>query len=449
VPIARGASAGVDVALDGGVLAASVLLTLAAGVLCGLTPALDALKTDVIDSLRHGRAGRSGGASRSRRLLLAAQVATSMVLLAGGGLLLRSYDAARQTDLGFSADGVVTAAVDIGARGFRREPDNPFWTTLLDRIRALPGTEAAALAFRLPLELGITRQPLAPYPFTPVPGRDWPEAEFSAVSPGYFSTLRIPLLEGRDFDDGDAGGAASVVIVNDVIAARFWPGTSAVGRLMTNPDGSRIEVVGVVRRSKYLSIGEPPTAYAYFPVRQQSPRWMTVVARTRDDRRAYAEAVRSAIRGLDQQATVDVALLSDRVRLALLPAAGSAAAISVVTLLALVLTGLGLFGAVAQTVGRRTYEIGVRRALGAPDSRIASLVVGNTLVVAGSGLGAGLVAAVVASRPLRAVLYSVDVADPLVFAAAPAALLMTCVLAICLPTWRALRITAAEALRHE
>jgi cell division protein FtsX len=234
-----------------------------------------------------------------------------------------------------------------------------------------------------------------------------------------------------------------------VIAARFWPGTSAVGRLMTNPDGSRIEVVGVVRRSKYLSIGEPPTAYAYFPVRQQSPRWMTVVARTRDDRRAYAAEVRAAIRGLDQQAPVDVALLSDRVRLALLPAAGSAAAIAVVTLLALALTGLGLFGAVAQTVGRRTYEIGVRRALGAPDSRIASLVVGDTLVVAGSGLGAGLVAAVVASRPLRAVLYSVDVADPLVFAAAPAALLMTCVLAICLPTWRALRITAAEALRHE
>ena len=446
VTIARGASAGVDVTLDGRGLAISVALTLVTAVLCGLTPALESLRTDVIETLRRRVRGRSPRGSLARRMLLAAQVAVSMLLLAGGALFLRSFQSARDVDLGFSQDGVVTAAIDVTARGDGQR-GNPFWTSVLDRVRALPGVDAAALTHRLPLELGITRTPMAAYPFTPPAGDAWPETEFSAVSPGYFSTVGIALLEGRDFNDRDRPGAPPTVILNDVLAARLWPGRSAVGRFVTNQEGDRIEVVGVVRRSKYVTIGEAPTAYAYVPIDQ--PRSMTIVARTGGTARAVGEQIREAVRQLDANATIDVALLSDRVRLAMAPAAGSASALGIIGLLALSLTALGLFGAVAQTVGARTFEIGVRRALGAPDWRVAGLVLSETAALVVWGLIAGIAGVLAASRPLGSLLYDVRLDDPLAFAVAPGVLLIACAMAIGVPTWRALRINAATALRAD
>jgi predicted permease len=448
VTIARGASAGVDVTLDGRGVAISVAVTLMTALLCGLTPALESLRTDVIESLRRRGSVRSPRGSRARRVLLAAQVAVSMLLLAGGALFLRSFQSARHIDLGFSYDGIVTAAIDSGARGDGRQV-NPFWTAVLDRVRALPGVNAAALTYRLPLELGITRTPLAAYPFTAPADGAWPETEFSAVSPGYFSTVGIALLEGRDFTDRDRAGAPRTVILNDVLAERLWPEQRAVGRFVTNREGERIEVVGVVRRSKYLSVGEAPTAYAYIALDQTRPGSMTVVARTARNPRVVGEQIRETVRQLDAKATIDVALLSDRVRLAMAQAVGSASAVGVVGLLALSLTALGLFGAVAQTVHARTFEIGVRRALGAPDWRVAGLVLSETAALVLWGLVAGIAGALAVSGPLRLLLYDVRLDDPLVFGVAPAVLLAACAIATCAPTWHALRISAATALRAE
>jgi predicted permease len=448
VSIARGATASVDVSLDYRVLAISVVLTLLTSVLCGLTPALHASRADLVTVLRNsprdGRRSRSWG----RRVLLGGQVALSMMLLAGGGLFVRSFAHARNVDLGFDPEHVVTAAVDTGS--WRDKPETVrFWTTLLDEVRGLPDTKSAGMTWRLPLELGITRTALAPDPFTPAPGQAWPDTEFAAISPSYFDAIGTPLLEGRDFDRRDASDAPRVVILNDVLANRFWPGESAVGRYVVSPDGERLEVVGVARRAKYFSIGERPTAYAYFPMPQSVARSMTIVGRTSGDIRAYGETLRATVRRLDPAAPVDIALMSDRVRLALAPAAGSASALGIVSALALLLTSLGLFGAVAQEVGRRAYEIGVRRALGAQDRDVARLVLVETVTLIACGLGTGLVAALAASRPLGAVLYDVNVADPLVFGATPVVLVIVCLAAAWLPASRALRINAATALRHE
>jgi predicted permease len=448
VTIARGATASVDVTLDARGLAISVALTLTTAILCGLTPALESLRTDVIESLRRSAKRRLTRTSRARNILLAGQVAVSMLLLAGGALFLRSFQVARDVDLGFSHEGVVTAAIDIRARGSGVQ-GNPFWTSVLDRVRALPGVAAAALTFRLPLELGITRTSLAPYPFSPPAGGAWPETEFSAVSPAYFSTVAITVLDGRDFTDRDAAGAPRTIILNDVLASRFWPGQRAVGRFVTTPEGERIEVIGVVRRSKYLTIGEAPTAYAYIPIDQTNPRSMTVVARTAGNPRAVGERIRETVRQLDATVTIDTALLSDRVRLAMAPATGSVGALGIVGLLAVSLTALGLFGAVAQIVSARTFEIGVRRALGAPDWRVASLVLSETAALVMWGLIAGIAATFAASGLLRSLLYEMRLADPLAFAVAPAVLLAVSAVAICAPTWRAVRISAASALRAD
>jgi predicted permease len=448
VIVARGASAGVDVTLDGRVIAVCGLMIMTTALLCGITPALESMKTDLLQGLRGGRTGRGCGSSVSRRLLLAAQIAVSMVLLGTGGLFLRSLQAARHADLGFDPERVATAAVDIRVRGAVGTAD-PFWTRLLDDVRALPDTESAGMTWRLPLWLGRTRSAVAPATSIPTPGQEWPDTEFSTISPGYLHTVGIPLLEGRDFTPRDRSDAPPVVIVNDVLAERFWPGRSAIGELLVTPDNRRFEVVGVARRSKYFSIGEPPTSYAYFPLGQQSPRTMTVVARSVSGRSSYGEDIRAIVNRLDPQAIVDLAMLDDRVRMAMAPAAGSASAIGIVSVLAVLLTALGLFGAVAQTVGRRTYEIGVRRALGARDRSVAALVMADTLVLVGWGLAAGVLAALAASQPLRTVLYDVNPADPMVFAIAPALMLGICLLAIAVPTYRALRINPATALRHE
>jgi predicted permease len=448
IGIAHGATASVDVTLDARVLAISALVTMTMAVLCGLTPAVESSRLDLVSALRGGR-NDARSQSRSRRLLLSGQVEMSMVLLAGSGLFLKSLQQARQADLGFDPAGVVTAAVDIGSRRAPRVPGNPFWPNLLAEVRALPNTESAAMTWRLPLELGITRMAIAPEPFTVAQGQEWPETEFSTISGGYFSTVGIRLLEGRDFDQRDAPTSPKVLVINDVIAARFWPGQRATGRHLVTPDGERFEVVGVVSRSKYFSIGEPPTAYVYALLDQWAPRAMTIVARTHGDLGGYSASLLAAVRRLDPAVPVDVGLLSDRVRLALAPAAGSASAVASVGLLALALTAMGLFGAVAQTVSRRTYEIGVRRALGAPDRSIAGLVLAETFALIAWGTGVGLAGALAVSRPMQAVLYGVNAVDPSVFASAPLVLLGACVLGTWLPTRRALRISAAAALRHE
>jgi len=448
VTIARGAPIAVDVGLDARVIAFSVTATIGTALLCGLAPAFEASHADVFAALKDGRPG-GGRRSTARRLLVAAQVALSMALLACGGLFLRSLQHARQIDLGFNPDRLVMTSVDLSLHDDSADEGQRFWTRLLEDVRQLPRTESASLTTRLPLDLGMVMQPIAPEGFQPPAGRGWPATEVATIATDYLRTVGTPLVEGREFTDRDTASAPFVILLNDVLARQFWPNASAIGRHVVNPSGDRYEVVGVARRSKYFSIGEDPRPYAYFPLRQGGARAMTLVARaTGGDPAAFLREVGDAIRRLDPAAPLyDVTTMAERVAKAMAPASGSAAALGIVGIVALALTALGLYGVVAQTVAHRTYEIGVRRALGAQDRDVARLVVAREVGLVMLGMAAGLAAGLASARLLQRLLYDVDPADPIVFGAAPIVLLMVCVLAAWVPTWRALRINAAAALR--
>jgi putative ABC transport system permease protein len=451
VVIARGAVVGLDVTLDWRVLAISVVIAGMSAILFGLAPALEASRPDLVAILRHGdRSGRRS-TSWSRRIFLGAQVVVSMMLLATAGLCARSLLNARETDLGFDPSGVVTTAIDIRASSAPTRNASAFWSTLLDDVKRLPQTQSATLTYRLPLELGMVTWSIGPEGFQPADDQAWPTIEYSPISTGYFSTLRMTLVEGRDFSDREVrGGDARVVIVNDVLAGRFWPNSGALGRFVVAPDGQRFEVVGVVRRSKYLSLTEEPKPYMYVPVGDGGSGAMSIVARGSGDTTSHLRAIAGIVRRLDPHAAFyDVGTMTSRVETALAPTTSLASSLAIVGLIALGLTSLGLFAAVAEAVGRRTYEIGVRRALGAPDHSIARLVTSDTIVLVAGGLAVGVGLSLIASRALARLLYNVDPLDPAAHAVAPAVLLAVCLTAVWLPTRRALRVDAARALRHD
>jgi putative ABC transport system permease protein len=448
--IARGAVVGLDVTLDWRVLAIGVASAVASALLFGLAPALEASRPDLMAVLRQSDRGGSRTTSWSRRLVLGAQVIVSMVLLATASLCARSLMNAREAELGFDPTGVVTTAIDIRGGIDPARDAASFWATLLDDVRRLPQTESASLTYRLPLELGMVTRSIGPEGFQPADRQAWPTIEYSPISSDYFRTLRIAMIEGRDFSEREARGHAPVVIVNDVMASRFWPQSSAVGRFVITPDGERFEVVGVVRRSKYLSITEEAKPYMYVPVGDGGPSALSVVARGSGDTASHLRAIESVVRRLDPHAAFyDVGTLSSRVATALAPTTSIASSVGVIGIMALALTSLGLFAAVAHAVGRRTYEIGVRRALGAPGHTIAALVTHETIVVVAGGLAVGMVVSFIASRALTALLYAVNPVDPAALGLAPAVLLLVCLVAVWLPTRRALRVDAAAALRHD
>lgn len=444
VPIARGASLAFDLGLDARALAVGVAVTAATVLLVGLAPALEGSRLDLVSALK-------GGARQPRRLrtpgaLLAGQVAVSMMLFVCFALFARSLQHAGAIDVGFDPSGVVAASID--RRATPAATDAAFWAHLLQDVRLIPGVESRSLTTRLPLELGIVATSLAPEGFTPTAGAGWPSVDFAMVSGGYFETLRIPLVAGRDFSDRDADGDRTVAIVNDVLARRYWPDEEAVGRHAVSRQGERVRIVGVVRASKYLSIGEVPKPYVYFPLPLATTRGATIVARGSGDATALLRSIGEAVRRLDPQAPLyEQTTMSTRVAISLAPARAGAMTLGFLAAIAIAMTAVGLFGAVAQTVTRRTYEIGVRRALGAPDRSVVWLMMRDMLAPTIVGSVFGLATALAAQPLLRVVLYDVSTIDPLVVGLAPAATVLLCAVAAWLPARRAVRISPAGALR--
>jgi predicted permease len=373
-----------------------------------------------------------------------------MVLLAGGGLFVRSLQHVRHVDLGFDPTGLVTTTIDLKLQGYSADDSTRFWDRLLREVQRLPRTQSVSLTTRVPLDLGIVGTRLGPEGTQAGDGANWATLEYAVVDPDYFRTLRIPVLEGRAFGDRDTRGSPPVIILNDVVAHQFWPGERAIGRRVVNANGDRYEVVGVVRRSKYMSVGEDPKPYVYFPLARQGAGAAGIVARGTGDAGTYLREMTAAIHAIAPDlALYETATLADRVMKSMAPAIGGATSLSIVGLMALVLTSLGLYGTIAQTVSRRTYEIGVRRALGARDRDVVLLVIGEAMLLVIAGVGVGVSVGFATAPLLRNLLYNVDRFDPLVFGLAPLVLLVVCVVASWIPTWRAVRINAATALRYE
>lgn len=442
--------------LDSRVLAFALALSTVTGVVFGLLPAWRASRTDPIASIKAG--GDTPRRTRRpalRDVLVIGQVAVSCLLLVGAGLLLRSLANAGSIDPGFTARGVLAFSIDLGSRGVDEARGRIFYDQLLERLSSLPGIDSASLASRVPLALGGGRRGLGVEGYTPAQGEDM-EVHYSVVAPGYFETMRTALAEGRGFDRTDASGPG-VVVVNEAFVRRFWPGQAARGRRVIVPRrvagevvDTPMAVVGVARDGKYTSLGEDPTPFVFYPASHLYEAEMTVLVRTAGSPTTLVAGIRQAVAALDAGLPVyDVRTLEQHVGLSLFPVRAVAWLLGAMGALALLLAGVGLYGVLAQTVARRTREIGIRMAVGATERHVMTAVVGGALRLTLIGAGLGLAAAFGVTRFLGFLLYGVNPLDPATFAGMVILLAAVGVAAAAVPARRAARVDPFEALRAE
>jgi len=446
-----------DPRLDWRVLTFALVLALVTGLLAALVPALQSTRPDLIPALKAGAGGGGSGRQRLRGGLLMTQIAFSMVLLVVAGLFARTLAHAKGIDPGFDPAGVSVTSLDFGTANYSDVRGRQAAAAILGRVRALPGVRDAALSAMLPLGGGG----LGFGPIT-VPGREppdphggWPDADWDVVSPGYFATLRIPLVHGRDFSEADRAGGDDVAILNEAYAAVLFPGEDPVGRTVTNlgrtPSDTRtLTVIGVVRNAKYRTLGEAQRNFIYVPLSQRYFPRAHVLVEMAPGADAPAAAVRRVVAGVDPALPIlRQEELSDQMAVALLPQWLALYVSGGLGVVALLLALLGIYGVTAYAVAQRTREIGVRIALGAPRGRVLLLVLRQGLVLAGCGVLAGAVAAVGVTRLLGNLLYGVAPADAVALGGAAAALALAALVASWVPARRAAGVDPTVALRAE
>jgi len=440
-------------AIDVGVLLYALAASLATAVLFGLAPALTASRIDLVPALKSditgARPARQGLGLRD--FLVAAQLATSMVLLIAGALLARGLFAARTTDLGFDPRRVAALSFNLQMNGYDLPRANALRERVLERLRSLPGVEAASLASRLPLAPDINMEGVR------VPGRQGPDddpVQVDAVSagPGYFEATGIPIVQGRAFSEADSEGAPNVAVINETMARTYWPDESPLGKrfYMSEYDDPPYEVVGVSRDHKVRSVGEDPRPYLHKPWLQAPSRRIALVVRTSGPAAAALPSLRRAILELEPEIVfTDDATAEEIAQTTLAPTRIGAVVLASFGGLALLLATVGLYGLIAYSVGRRTREVGVRMALGARPREVLALVLCQGLKLALAGVGAGMLLAAVVARVLESMLYGVSAMDPLAYATSALVLLVAATLANALPAYRASRIEPMRALRHD
>jgi predicted permease len=437
--------------IDGSVLGFTLAVAVGTGLLFGLAPALHAVRPDFVSALRGvpGAAKASLGVE-AHRLLVVVQTALCFFCLAVAGLFIRSLGLSQRIDPGFSHESVAVLSFNAGAQGLEEADVQGFYQRLLQRVARLPAVRAAALAQALPLSGGSVPRSVF------VEGRREEEADEAgvlvqtdAVSDDYFATLGIPLLQGRGFSSRDQRGTPPVVVVNETMAKRFWPGHSPIGRrLKFFGDDFFHTVVGVARDSKYVALGEEPQLHLYCPlVQNYSPR-VTLLTRLDGDPDATLGQVRREVQALDPTLPLfNVSTLTDILDRSLWAPRASAALLGVFGALALVLAILGVFSVSSYSVARRTAEIGLRIALGAQKPELLRMVLKDGLRLVLIGTGVGLVAAALASRSLRGILFGTTGLDPGTVVLAFGLLMGAAALAVYLAARRATAIDPLEALR--
>jgi predicted permease len=446
-----------EVAVNGRVLAFTGGVTVLSGLLFGLVPALRVARTDLHVDLRDGgRSGMSGSGGRLRSGLVVAQVALAMVLLVGAGLLVRSFQNLRTTDLGFDPEGVVTMQVSLPAS---RYPDaetiRTFTDALDERLQAIPGVEAAGLASTIPLigfdgDVGIR-----------VEGRPEPEpgeedaAWFRRVTPGYLDAMRMSIVQGRWFTAQDGPDDGLVVVINETAAANLFPGENPVGqRVMYNFDSDANpiwrDVIGIARDIRNFGIRDSGRNAMYVPSTQSAGRTYFPVLRTSGDPGAAVAAVREELRALDGSlALARVETMDDIVRSAVAPDRFVAFLLGLFATVSLLLAVVGLYGVVSYEVSTRVRELGVRMALGAAGGQLSRGVVGRSLVLVGAGVGIGLAVALLLGSVVESLLYGVGLFDPSTLVSVVLVLAGAAGVAAAVPAMRASRVDPSVVLRGD
>jgi predicted permease len=446
----------IELTFDWRVFAYIAAIALGAGVAVGLMPAVRAARADLNEALREGGRGMADGRShhRFRSVLVVGQVAVSLVLLVAAGLFVRSVQRARSVDLGFRPEHVLNVSMDVSQQAYTEARGRAFFRDVEARVRALPGVDSVSYAFSVPFGYYNTSE------FVEAEGRPVPSdqrrpiAGYNAVGPDYFVTMGVPIVKGRGFRAEDDERAPHVAVVNELMAARFWPGEDPIGKRFRMQDGKGewLEVVGVSKSGKYSYIFEDPRLYFFVPIEQQYRPMRALHVRSMQAAERLAPAIQKEIRVLDP----DLPLYDVRLMTRVLDGPNGFFLLQMgalfgggLGLLGLVLALVGIYGVVSYTASRRTQEIGVRMALGAEPRDIVRLVVGHGLLLVAVGIVVGLAAAAALARLLQNLLFGVSAVDPLTFIAVPVVLGTMAALASYLPALRATRVEPMLALRQE
>ena len=444
------------ISLDWRILVFTILISLLTGLLFGTAPALLSLKLNLNESLKEGGRATSGGKrqSRTRGALVVTEVALALALLLGAGLLMRSFLKLQQTDPGFNPEGVLTMSLALpGARYAYGEPQISFLQRLLELVSALPGVRSAGVTSDLPW----TGYQNGGGGFT-IEGKTFqsdlkPQAQYHFISADYMRTIGVPLLSGRWFDARDMRKSQPVILINQAMARKYWPGEDAVGKHITFLDSSFkvwTQIVGVIGNVKdYPSSAEAEPAY-YYPVTQEPYPEMSLAIRADKDPLGIVEAVRREVRTLDREIpisevrtmeTVAAAAVAGRRFMLLL--------VGVFAVTALALAGIGIYGVTSYLVANRTHEIGIRMALGADSFDVLKLALRQGMAWALAGVGVGLTLAFAATRLMANLLYGIGATDPATFVAVPLFLIGVSFVACWIPARRATKVDPLQALRHE
>lgn len=443
-----------EVSLDRRVLAFTGAVTLATPLLFGLAPAMATSRRNLVGGLKDGGRGSDGrAASRTRKALVTVQVALAVVLLTGAGLMIRSFDAVRDADLGFQSDRVLYASVSPPEADYDL-PEVRAWTRdALAGLHALPGVSSASASLFLPLNHETSLWQFNRPEQAGTPGEQWPTAVANRAWPGYFATMGIPLVAGRGFRDSDDESAPPVVIVSDALAGAHWPGQDPVGQTLLLGDPARpleTTVVGVVGTVRHEELGGgPPGPQVYRPILQSGTRRHFVVVRADGDPAGLVGPVRAALSALDPDLSLTVQPMEAVLRENRLQWSLSSAFLAVFGGGALLLATLGIYGLIAFSVSRRGRELGVRMALGASRGEIRAGVVRDGLALTSVGLGVGLVAALALGRAISSALYGVSSFDPVTLGAILVLFLVVAAVASLVPAARASRTDPVRALRSE
>ncbi|HYG79869.1 MAG TPA: ABC transporter permease, partial [Pyrinomonadaceae bacterium] len=417
-------------------------------------PALQSSRFDLNEALKEGRRGGTEGRGRARvrGLLMVSEVALSLVLLIGAGLLVKSFFKLRNTDPGFDPSNTLTASLSLSpVRYDTDEKINDFYRLLAERVRALPGVESVGAVVPLPLSENNLSFSFTVVGQPPPPPGQGQSASARFVTPDYFRAQRIPLRAGRVFTEADRAGAPGVIVVNEAFARRYLPGVEPLGqRLRLGLKSIEGEIVGVVGDIRGSSLARTPAPEYYVPESAVSFSDMTLVVRTASDPASLAPALRQVVSEMDKdQPLYDVRTMEALTARSVARQRFSMTLVGVFAVLAMLLSAVGIFSVMSFLVAQRTHEIGIRMALGARPGDILSMVVRHGVGLTLVGVAVGLAAALALTRLMSGLLYEVSATDPVIYGGITALLAAVALLACYVPARRATKVDPLIALRYE